>query len=111
MRYRQSQLGRTRMEAANRRQPTLPAVVPVILRTHDAPYSFCSHPLRRTGRNSLLASSLLVNRMFFASHSSLPGTRSAIAPSASHSMYFEATENSETPGAPPCLLYTSPSPR
>ena len=39
--------------------------------------------------------------MFLASHISLPGTRSATAPRASHSMYFVATPNSETPGAPP----------
>jgi hypothetical protein len=64
-------------------------------------YSFSSQPLRRYGLRYLLASSLLVKRMFLESHSSLPGTRNATAPRISHSMYLVVTANSDTPGAPP----------
>jgi hypothetical protein len=48
-------------------------------------YSFNSQPGRNTGFTYRFASGLLVKRRFFASYSSLPGTRNAIAAGASHS--------------------------
>ena len=60
-----------------------------------------SQPLRRYGFSSLLASSLLLKRRLLASQLSFPGTRKAIVPNDSHSMYLVATAKSETPGAPP----------
>src|ERR1039458_3498212 len=65
-----------------------------------------SQPLRRYGLRYLLASSLLEKRMFLASHINLPGTRVAIAPRISHSMYLVVTANSDTPGEPPLQART-----
>src|ERR1035437_3524331 len=42
-------------------------------------YKFIAQPLRRKGFIYLLASSLLVKRIFFAPHGSLQGTRTATA--------------------------------
>jgi hypothetical protein len=42
-------------------------------------------------------------------HMSFPGTRSAIAPNARHSMYLVATAKSDTPGAPPLEAHDEPA--
>jgi hypothetical protein len=73
----------------------------LLLHPYRVCYAFNSQPLRRNGFRWRFASSLLLNRRLFASHMSFPGTRRAIAPNTSHSMYFVATAKSETPGAPP----------
>jgi hypothetical protein len=48
-------------------------------------HSFSSVPFRKSGLTNRLVSGLLVKRIFLASHSSLPGTCSEMATSASHS--------------------------
>src|SRR5262249_59170243 len=63
--------------------------------------SLISQPLRKSGRTSLFASLLLVISPLTLSHSSLPSTRTAIAPSTSHSVYGPAMLKLEQAGAPP----------
>ena len=60
-----------------------------------------SQPLRKTGFRSLLASALLVIRIFSGSYSSLPSCRSAITPSSIHSTNGAATSKFEHAGSPP----------
>src|SRR5689334_6615368 len=66
-------------------QASIGASTPVVEGCHQ---TLVSHPFRRNGVISLLASSLLLKRILFPSQSSFPGTRRAIAPSDSHSMYL-----------------------
>src|SRR5258708_37461347 len=58
-------------------------------------------PLRKVGLMSLLASALLVIRIFSLSHSSFPSNRSASTPSEIHSVNGPATLKFEQAGSPP----------
>lgn len=59
------------------------------------------HDSRNSGFTCVLASSLLVNRNFELSHSSLPSTRMAIVASRIHSVNGPATLKSEQDRSPP----------
>src|SRR5438094_5650780 len=58
-------------------------------------------PLRKVGLMSLLASALLVIRIFSLSHSSFPSNRRARTPSEIHSVNGAATLKFEQAGSPP----------